>query len=121
VGAAVVGAAVGATVGETVVGAAVGEVGDNVVGAAVGAAVGQSVVSAVPTQPLLYPAGGVPVLPTLTRGPHSPALVCTALPHRTAPPRLKAPSRKKSKHRGSGALTIRLAPSTATAPWAACL
>ena len=79
VGAAVVGAAVGATVGETVVGAAVGEVGERVVGAAVGAAVGQSVVSAVPTQPLLYPAGGVPVLPTLTRGPHSPALVCTAL------------------------------------------
>jgi hypothetical protein len=42
----------------------------------VGLAVGQSVPSAVPPMPLVY---DVPLVPTLTRSPHSPALLDTTL------------------------------------------
>jgi hypothetical protein len=90
VGAAVVGAAVGAAVGETGVGATVGTVG-----AAVGAAV-QAVPSAVPPMPSVY---DVPMVPTLTRHPFSPALLNTLLRNRIA----SAPAQKKmSRHQQDG-------------------
>ena len=66
---------VGACEGELVVGKAVGEaVGARVVTVGetvVGEAVGQSLPRLVPPMPPLY---DVPTEPTLTRGPHSPAL-----------------------------------------------
>jgi hypothetical protein len=87
VGDAVVDTVVGETVvGDTVVGdtvvtvdEVVGDtvVGDTVVGdTVVGDIVGQAVPSAVPPMPLVY---DVPRVPTLTRSPHSPALLYTRL------------------------------------------
>jgi hypothetical protein len=93
VGDTVVGEVVGDTVGEvgdTVVGEVVGlhvwpgVVGVRVVGErVVGLVVGQSEPSAVPPMPSIEPSQvpvyDVPRVPTLTRAPHSPALLYTCL------------------------------------------
>ena len=51
-------------------------------GAEVGLSVGQSLPRLVPLMPLKY---DVPTEPTLTRGPHSPALLYTVLDHDHSP------------------------------------
>ena len=68
-----VGVAVAGLVGEEV-GVAVG----GLVGEEVGAMVGQVLPRLVPPMPSVY---DVPTEPTLTRGPHSPALLYTQLDH----------------------------------------